>query len=116
MCNSCGNEFAKWSGQCPACHEWNTLVEVGNYAKSSKARSRSAGSTPPVTPREAIKLESNQTLSTNIIEFDRVLGNGLTPGGVYLIAGQPGIGKSTLLTQLAISMSFPRKRESIQID
>ncbi|MEK7064284.1 MAG: DNA repair protein RadA, partial [Patescibacteria group bacterium] len=108
MCNSCGNEFPKWSGQCSICHEWNTLVEVTNFTKSSKARSRSAGPiSAPLTPKQAIKNESSQAFPTHIEEFDRVLGTGLTPGGVYLIAGQPGIGKSTLLTQLAISLPSP---------
>ena len=111
MCNSCGNEFVKWSGQCPACHEWNTLVEVSNFNKSSgKARSRSARqitNTKPVTPSQAIENNSGKTFSTNITELDRVLGSGITPGGVYLIAGQPGIGKSTLLTQLAITLNTP---------
>jgi len=107
MCNSCGNEFAKWSGQCSACHEWNTLVEVGNFTKPSKARSSLRGITPniAVTPKQAIQNNSGKTFSTNIEELDRVLGTGITPGGVYLIAGQPGIGKSTLLTQLAISLA-----------
>ncbi len=125
MCNSCGNEFVKWSGQCPACHEWNTLVEVTNFSKPHKSNSSHAphSSPKPITPKEAIENNSGKTFSTNITELDRVLGSGITPGGVYLIAGQPGIGKSTLLTQLAISiatqevpLSFPRKRESIQID
>ena len=108
MCNSCGNEFPKWSGQCSICHEWNTLVEVTNFTKPGKARSRSAGPiSAPLTPKQAIKNESSQAFPTHIEEFDRVLGTGLTPGGVYLIAGQPGIGKSTLLTQLAISLPSP---------
>jgi DNA repair protein RadA/Sms len=106
MCNSCGNEFAKWSGQCSACHEWNTLVEVSNFNKSSKRTNHKSqtSNTKPITPKEAIENNSGKTFSTNITELDRVLGSGITPGGVYLIAGQPGIGKSTLLTQLAISV------------
>ena len=108
MCNSCGNEFAKWSGQCPGCHEWNTLVEVGNFTKKSKISNfKSKTLTIPVSPQEVLKNNSGQTFTTNIAELDRVLGTGLTPGGVYLIAGQPGIGKSTLLTQLAISITSP---------
>lgn len=108
MCNSCGNEFPKWLGQCPICHEWNTLVEVTNFTKSTKTRPRSAGpAATPLTPKQALKNEGHQAFPTHIEEFDRVLGAGLTPGGVYLIAGQPGIGKSTLLTQLAISLPSP---------
>ncbi len=123
MCNSCGNEFVKWSGQCSACHEWNTLVEVTNFSKHHKSNSSHTphSSPKPITPKEAIENNSGKTFSTNITELDRVLGSGITPGGVYLIAGQPGIGKSTLLTQLAISIathtSHSRSnRESIQID
>lgn len=111
MCNSCGNEFAKWSGQCPACHEWNTLVEVTNFSKTSKTKPRrSVGAIheSPLTPADVLKSLTGKTFSTNITELDRVLGSGITPGGVYLIAGQPGIGKSTLLTQLAISITSPR--------
>ena len=109
MCNSCGNEFVKWAGQCPACHEWNTLVEVTNFNKGSKRTNHKSqtSSTKPITPKEAIENNSGKTFSTNITELDRVLGSGITPGGVYLIAGQPGIGKSTLLTQLAIKLNSP---------
>ncbi len=108
MCNSCGNEFAKWSGQCSTCHEWNTLVEVTNFAKKGKISNlKSRISNTPVTPKQAIQNNSGKTFSTNITELDRVLGSGIFPGGVYLIAGQPGIGKSTLLTQLAISLTQP---------
>jgi DNA repair protein RadA/Sms len=107
MCNSCGNEFPKWSGQCPACHEWNTLVEVSNFNKKTKTTNHKSQTTrsQPVSPKQAIENNSGKSFSTNITELDRVLGAGITPGGVYLIAGQPGIGKSTLLTQLAISIS-----------
>ncbi len=106
MCNSCGNEFVKWAGQCPACHEWNTLVEVTNFTKSPKKTTgkRSTVIAQSVTPKQAIQNNSSKTFATNISELDRVLGSGITPGGVYLIAGQPGIGKSTLLTQLAITL------------
>lgn len=108
MCNSCGNEFPKWAGQCGVCKEWNTLVEVTSFNKpSKKSRISDLGSkiSHPTTPKEAIAENKSSHFSTNIDEFDRVLGQGLTRGGVYLIAGQPGIGKSTLLTQLAISIA-----------
>ena len=101
FCTQCGNEFPKWAGQCAACHEWNTLVEstsVTRAGKSGKAVSKATSQ----TINEALSGSPANTFSTNIREMDRVLGPGLTRGGVYLMAGQPGIGKSTLLTQLAI--------------
>jgi len=105
FCNSCGNEFAKWAGQCPACHEWNTLVEATPFLKTTKTKTGSSISIKPAetyTVNSALKSQTSHTFSSNISEVDRVLGPGLTKGGVYLLAGQPGIGKSTLLTQLAI--------------
>lgn len=109
FCNSCGNEFAKWSGQCPACHEWNTLVESAPFLKSPKGKSNNHSRVPtkPLTLKEALSSEKGHTFSTGISELDRVLGPGLTNGGVYLLAGQPGIGKSTLLTQLSLKSSRP---------
>jgi DNA repair protein RadA/Sms len=106
FCNSCGNEFAKWSGQCPACHEWNTLVEATPFLKTQRGGAKKASTKPAETfsVKQALTSEKGYTFSTGIGEFDRVLGPGLTRGGVYLLAGQPGIGKSTLLTQLAISV------------
>jgi len=110
FCNSCGNEFAKWSGQCPACHEWNTLVEATPFLKTTKTKSGGKITLKPAesfSVRSALSSQTGYTFSTGIGEFDRVLGPGLTKGGVYLLAGQPGIGKSTLLTQLALSISSP---------
>ncbi len=104
MCSSCGNEFSKWAGQCPACHEWNTITEV-NFNSPLKATSKSRGDLKSLTPSAAIKSAIKSTFPTNISELDRVLGPGITQGGVYLLAGEPGIGKSTLLTQLAISVA-----------
>lgn len=106
FCNSCGNEFAKWSGQCPACHEWNTLTEATPFLKTAKTKTGKSIAVKPAetyTVKTAVASQSGYTFSTNIGELDRVLGPGLTKGGVYLLAGQPGIGKSTLLTQLALN-------------
>lgn len=106
FCSSCGNEFPKWSGQCPACKSWNTLVQADSFLKNSKT-GRSHSSSKPVTtlsPTKALKEEGKHSFPTTITEFDRVLGPGITNGGVYLMAGQPGIGKSTLLTQLACQL------------
>lgn len=106
FCNSCGNEFAKWSGQCPACHEWNTLVEATPFLKTQRGGAKKVSTKPAesFSIKDALTSQIGYTLSTGISEFDRVLGPGITRGGVYLLAGQPGIGKSTLLTQLAISV------------
>lgn len=106
FCNSCGNEFVKWAGQCPACHEWNTLVEATPFLKTAKTKTGQKVSIKPAesfSVKTALSSQTGYTFSTGISEFDRVLGPGLTKGGVYLLAGQPGIGKSTLLTQLALN-------------
>jgi len=108
FCNSCGNEFAKWAGQCPACHEWNTLDETAPFLKTARTKTGQKVALKPAesfTVKTALSSQTGYTFSTGIGEFDRVLGPGLTKGGVYLLAGQPGIGKSTLLTQLALSLS-----------
>lgn len=103
LCSSCGNEFSKWTGQCPACGEWNTLVEAsGLVAPQRGSKPRRTTMTVPVRPRDVLADKSRLTFKTKITEFDRVLGPGLTAGGVYLLAGEPGIGKSTLLTQLTV--------------
>jgi len=107
FCSSCGNEFAKWVGKCPACGSWNTLSEVSSVIRTGKTKSnrRHSLAIKPTTPTQALLSAKNLSFFTNIGEFDRVLGVGITKGGVYLISGQPGIGKSTLLSQLAISLS-----------
>jgi DNA repair protein RadA/Sms len=107
VCTSCGNEFLKWSGQCSACHEWNSLKEVKSLGKKIKGRTRQFVRTTEVKNLGAVKVVKGQKLdsahtifSTDIKEFDRVLGKGIVRGQVILFAGEPGIGKSTLLTQL----------------
>lgn len=113
VCQNCGWEQPKWAGQCPSCNNWNTLVEEVRE-KVSKGSARSATtrefkefvySFPEV---EAIKSIKNR-FSTKIEELDRVLGGennqfGVVPGGVMLIGGEPGIGKSTLLTQMVVEL------------
>ena len=109
FCSQCGNEFAKWSGQCPACHEWNTLTEAEPFMRTPKKGSKTSKRIKPVealTVKEALS-EPKHNFSTGIGELDRVLGPGLTQGGAYLLAGQPGIGKSTLLTQVCLVSERP---------
>ena len=97
VCSLCGASFPKWSGQCSACHEWNSLEEF--LEKSSSQRYIGISKTTPLQKLSEIKLEDYGRISTQIPEFDRVLGGGLVESGVVLIGGDPGIGKSTLLLQ-----------------
>ena len=102
-CSDCGGISSKWSGQCPACQQWNTLVETVVEApglnRLSNPQHRSLAQTAPVLSLADIEAIDVPRFGTGIEEFDRVLGGGLVPGGVVLIGGDPGIGKSTLLLQ-----------------
>ncbi|BDX21811.1 DNA repair protein RadA [Polynucleobacter sp. TUM22923] len=104
ICQSCGGTSAKWQGQCPACQEWNTLEE-GVPEVSSNSRFQGLAQSLPRQKLSAINAEDLPRFSTGVEEFDRVLGGGLVPGGVVLIGGDPGIGKSTLLLQALAEMS-----------
>jgi DNA repair protein RadA/Sms len=98
-CTECGGQTPKWQGQCPHCNAWNTLVETVAEAPSP---SRFAALASQGTGLQKLaEVEAAEVLRhpTGIAEFDRVLGGGLVPGGVVLIGGDPGIGKSTLLLQ-----------------
>ncbi len=102
VCQQCGYETSKWMGKCPDCNSWNSLVETLVETRSgSKGTQRN--STPLLKPQKLIeiKLNKNQRQTTNISELDRVLGGGIVSGQVILIAGDPGIGKSTILLQVA---------------
>lgn len=97
FCQECGNESSKWSGQCPACGAWNTLVEETIDKTTVKTRAKVSDIKP--TKLIDVKASNEQRISTNIEEFDRVLGGGIVPGSMVLVGGDPGIGKSTLLLQ-----------------
>ncbi len=103
-CTECGAAAPKWQGQCPGCGQWNTLVETAAEVDTSGSKRFGASFTPLAassTPQDlaAIKPRDEPRLATGVEEFDRVLGGGLVAGGVVLIGGDPGIGKSTLLLQ-----------------
>lgn len=104
FCSECGNESAKWQGQCPACHAWNTLVEEPENSKKNTAVKRSGNSAAPVTVSQ-VSSESEERILTGIHEFDRVLGGGIVVGSLVLVGGDPGIGKSTLLLQVCRELS-----------
>src|SRR5512139_2267881 len=102
-CTECGGTSPKWQGQCPACNAWNTLVET--IAESAKPRFASLAATSQVQLLHDVEASEESRIATDIGELDRVLGGGLVPGGVTLIGGDPGIGKSTLLLQALAGLS-----------
>ena len=97
-CSECGNETAKWMGQCPACGAWNTLVEAPKEPKMSLGTRAKRIAQPKLISE--LDAEEELRFSTGIGEFDRVLGGGAVRGSLVLVGGAPGIGKSTLLLQL----------------
>jgi DNA repair protein RadA/Sms len=106
VCGECGASAPKWQGQCPGCGQWNTLVEtVAETAPTAAHRYR--GTTGGGIPVDLAALSPTEEsrLATGVEEFDRVLGGGLVAGGVVLIGGDPGIGKSTLLLQALARMA-----------
>ncbi|CAM2145917.1 DNA recombination protein [Pararobbsia alpina] len=109
VCSACGAQQPKWSGQCPSCNEWNTLVETVGEAAASGHRFQSLAQRSPVRKLAEIEASDVPRFTTGVGEFDRVLGGGLVPGGVVLIGGDPGIGKSTLLLQSLAAMARDRK-------
>jgi DNA repair protein RadA/Sms len=99
-CDRCGHVEARWLGRCPACHEWNSLIEEVDSA--GHARSSAGGSTDgqaPIAIADVRELSAKDRARTGIGELDRVLGGGLVTGSLVLLGGDPGIGKSTLLIQ-----------------
>jgi DNA repair protein RadA/Sms len=102
VCTGCGAQTLRWQGQCPQCQAWNTMVETVLEPAASAAGSRFAalaGETSRLQPLSALEPREEPRQPTGLEEFDRVLGGGLVSGGVVLIGGDPGIGKSTLLLQ-----------------
>lgn len=118
VCQECGAHFGKWAGQCSDCGEWNTLVEAPSVSLphhkastsspskiTSNRNNNYAGAQSAVMPLNAVSVTLDTRLPTGIGEFDRVLGGGLVAGSVVLIGGDPGIGKSTILLQIATTMA-----------
>ena len=105
VCQACGASYLRWEGQCRTCEAWNTLVEsvvrVPTRADQARSRLREPGLAAAAVPLARIDDVSHARASVGIAELDRVLGGGLVPGSVVLLAGEPGVGKSTLLLQVA---------------
>jgi len=110
ICQSCGDAFLRWEGQCRSCAAWNSLVETVVSEPSRRRRSREAvGGGAASTPVALADIGEADVprLPTGLGELDRVLGGGLVPGSVVLVGGEPGIGKSTLLLQVAAGLRQP---------
>lgn len=111
-CTDCGTEYAKWAGRCESCGEWNTLAEEPILARTSGSlRRRSGGAGPPsggeaVEPRRVGDVAGAESarIRSGLAEFDFVLGGGIVPGSLVLVGGEPGIGKSTMLLQVAAQL------------
>ncbi|WP_462254127.1 DNA repair protein RadA [Ekhidna sp.] len=103
-CQSCGTESAKWVGKCPSCGEWNTYVEEVVSKSASAPVEFSSERSKPINIRDANHEESKERLTTGISELDRVLGGGIVSGSLVLVGGEPGIGKSTIMLQMAIRL------------
>ncbi len=115
FCKECGYESAKWSGQCPACKEWNTFVEEPVAASRTVkgvvnvgTRNLTEGGIP--TRLSEVSTQDKDRTSTGIAELDRVLGGGIVSGSLVLVGGDPGIGKSTLLLQMCYNLTKEGKK------
>jgi len=105
FCNSCGNESPKWMGRCPACGEWNTMVEETVATGKRQPQVNVPGSGHKPMPLSQIESTHEQRISLSNAEVDRILGGGLVEGSLVLIGGEPGIGKSTLSLQIPLQNS-----------
>lgn len=106
ICSQCGYQSLKWMGQCPSCQAWDTFEESIEVAESNPFGIPTTKKSPMDTNLlSSVEARELTRISSNIAEFDRVLGGGFVPGQVVLIGGEPGIGKSTILTQVAKSMT-----------
>ena len=96
-CSECGWETAKWVGRCGECQTWGSVAEAG----APKGRTQAGPVTSPAVPIGQVPIEDSRARSSGVPELDRVLGGGLVPGAAVLLAGEPGVGKSTLLLEVA---------------
>lgn len=104
ICQQCGYETSKWLGKCPSCNEWNSFVEEIYDAKEEKKSSLNLPETK-IEKLMDVQIQNEHRISTDVEELDRVLGGGIVKGSLVLVGGDPGIGKSTLLIQIANNLS-----------
>ncbi|MDD5367057.1 MAG: DNA repair protein RadA [Gallionellaceae bacterium] len=107
VCNECGGQTSKWQGQCPHCLAWNTLIESAAEVKTRRFQALAASG--EVQRLSQVQARETPRIPSGLSEFDRVLGGGLVEGGVVLIGGDPGIGKSTLLLQALAEIAKRQK-------
>ena len=108
FCQSCGSQHTQWQGQCNSCKQWNTLTEevVNKPDKKNWSRNNKVITISKPQKINQIEISSESRIKTSDAELNRVLGGGIIPGALMLLGGEPGIGKSTLLLQIAITMNF----------
>jgi DNA repair protein RadA/Sms len=109
FCQNCGTQYTKWVGQCSACKEWNTVVEEVIQKEEKKGWKSPANSSKKIAkPLRVNEISSDQELRLNTydLEFNRVLGGGLVHGSLVLLGGEPGVGKSTLVLQIALKLPY----------
>jgi DNA repair protein RadA/Sms len=110
FCQNCGSQYAKWQGQCTACKEWNTIVEeiIQKETKPDWKIASIGIKQKTSRPLKIAEIDSSKDarLKTSDEEFNRVLGGGIVPGSLILLGGEPGIGKSTLLLQIALKLPY----------
>src|SRR5215207_2974784 len=109
FCQVCGNESAKWTGKCPSCGQWNTMVEELIQKDNKKAANdwddyNENSSTKKTRHLNEIETKDRSRIQTIDAELNRVLGGGIVPGSIILVAGEPGIGKSTLFLQMGLQL------------
>ena len=111
VCNECGGESTKWQGQCPHCTAWNSMAEMKIEASKAAPTNRFSAVSGVADVKTLSEIDARDVprISTTVDEFDRVLGGGMVRGGVILLGGDPGIGKSTLLLQTLAGLSSTRK-------
>ena len=109
FCQNCGNQYAKWQGQCTSCKEWNTITEeVIQKPEKSAWKTPSSAKKQASIPLKINEIDTSQEARLNMqdAEFNRVLGGGMVHGSLTLLGGEPGIGKSTLLLQIALKLQY----------
>lgn len=109
FCQNCGTQSSKWLGKCPSCNEWNTFVEEVISKKNISAKDTHSFrnvSQPKIL--DEIEVDNHQRIDSSNDELNRILGGGIVPGSLVLIGGEPGIGKSTLMLQVALNIKTPK--------